>query len=69
MKRREFDNSAYILAQAPHSARTSWIYIDGETFNGARADIGGDPNLQNPDNPTPLLKGLSNPHGTAGGGG
>ena len=21
----------------------SWVYIDGETFNGARADIGGDP--------------------------
>jgi arylsulfatase len=37
------DNSAYILGKAPHSARTSWIYIDGETFNGARADIGGDP--------------------------
>jgi arylsulfatase len=38
------DNSAYILGQAPHSARTSWIYIDGEVFEGARADIGGDPN-------------------------
>jgi arylsulfatase len=37
------DNSAYILGKAPHSARTSWIYIDGETFNGARVDIGGDP--------------------------
>ena len=37
------DNSAYILGKAPHSARTSWVYIDGETFNGARADIGGDP--------------------------
>jgi hypothetical protein len=37
------DNSAYILGKAQHSARTSWIYIDGETFNGARADIGGDP--------------------------
>ena len=37
------DNSAYILGKAPHSARTSWIYVDGETFNGARADIGGDP--------------------------
>ena len=37
------DNSAYILGNAPHSARTSWIYVDGETFNGARADIGGDP--------------------------
>jgi arylsulfatase A-like enzyme len=37
------DNSAYILGQAPHSARTSWIYVDGENFEGARADIGGDP--------------------------
>ena len=37
------DNSAYILGKAPHSARNSWIYIDGETFNGARADIGDDP--------------------------
>jgi arylsulfatase A-like enzyme len=38
------DNSAYILGKAQHSARTSWIYIDGENFEGARADIGGDPN-------------------------
>jgi arylsulfatase A-like enzyme len=38
------DNSAYILGKSPHSARDSWIYIDGETFQGARADIGGDPN-------------------------
>ena len=37
------DNSAYILGKADHSARTSWIYIDGETFQGVRADIGGDP--------------------------
>jgi hypothetical protein len=37
------DNSAYILGKQPHSARDSWIYVDGETFNGARADIGGDP--------------------------
>jgi arylsulfatase A-like enzyme len=37
------DNSAYILGKAQHSARRSWIFIDGETFNGARADIGGDP--------------------------
>jgi arylsulfatase A-like enzyme len=41
------DNSAYILGQAKHSARRSWIYIDGESFMGARVDIGGDPN--NPD--------------------
>ncbi len=38
------DNSAYILGKTQHSARTSWIYINGETFGGARADIGGDPN-------------------------
>jgi hypothetical protein len=37
------DNSAYILGKETHSARKSWIYIDGETFLGARADIGGDP--------------------------
>jgi len=41
------DNSAYILGQTNHSARRSWIYIDGESFMGARVDIGGDPN--NPD--------------------
>ena len=40
---RLIDNSAYILGKAQHSARRSWIYIDGETFKGARADIGGDP--------------------------
>jgi len=37
------DNSAYILGKAPHSARDSWIYVDGETFQGMRKDIGGDP--------------------------
>jgi arylsulfatase A-like enzyme len=37
------DNSAYVLGQAPHSARTSWVYIDGEVFQGVRADISGDP--------------------------
>jgi len=41
------DNSAYILGQTKHSARRSWVYIDGESFMGARVDIGGDPN--NPD--------------------
>src|SRR6516225_2928292 len=41
------DNSAYILGQAKHSARRSWVYIDGENFMGARVDIAGDPN--NPD--------------------
>jgi len=38
------DNSAYILGKALHSARTTWIYIDGETFQGVRADVRGDPN-------------------------
>src|SRR5271169_1266462 len=38
------DNSAYILGKADHSARKSWIYIDGEVFQGARTDIAGDPN-------------------------
>jgi arylsulfatase len=38
------DNSDYILGTAPHSARRSWVYIDGEVFQGARADISGDPN-------------------------
>jgi arylsulfatase len=37
------DNSAYILGTAPHSARTSWVYVDGEDFYGVRADVGGDP--------------------------
>ena len=38
------DNSAYILGKAEHSARKSWVYIDGETYQGVRADIDGDPN-------------------------
>ena len=37
------DNSAYILGKAPHSARTSWIYIDGESFAGAA--LGADPRV------------------------
>jgi arylsulfatase A-like enzyme len=37
------DNSAYIFGTAPHSARTSWVYVDGENFYGVRADISGDP--------------------------
>ena len=41
------DNSDYIFGKAKHSARRSWVYIDGETFQGARADLAGDPN--NPD--------------------
>jgi len=38
------DNSAYVLGKSKHSARNSWVYIDGETFKGVRADIGGDHN-------------------------
>ncbi|WP_375780605.1 arylsulfatase [Bradyrhizobium sp. ma5] len=41
------DNSEYVLGRAKHSARRSWVYIDGENFMGARADIAGDPS--NPD--------------------
>jgi arylsulfatase len=37
------DNSAYVLGKAEHSARDYWIYIDGESFQGVRADISGDP--------------------------
>jgi hypothetical protein len=37
------DNSAYILGKSQHSGRKSWIYIDGEVFQGARVDLGGDP--------------------------
>jgi arylsulfatase len=37
------DNSAYVMGKTQHSARDSWVYIDGEDFQGVRADIGGDP--------------------------
>jgi arylsulfatase A-like enzyme len=37
------DNSAYILGKAEHSARRSWIYVDGENFMGARVDVANDP--------------------------
>ena len=36
------DNSAYVLGEAKHSARKSWIYIDGETFGAVRQDLCGD---------------------------
>ena len=32
------DNTDYVMGKAKHSARTSWIYVDGENFYGARAD-------------------------------
>ncbi len=41
------DNSTYVTGKARHSARNTWIYIDGEAFGGVRVDIGGDP--QNPE--------------------
>jgi arylsulfatase A-like enzyme len=37
------DNSAYILGKAQHSARRSWVFIDGESFNAIRVDMAGDP--------------------------
>jgi len=37
------DNSAYILGKSPHSARKSWIYVNGEYLNAIRVDMGGDP--------------------------
>jgi len=37
------DNSDYVLGNARHSARRSWIYITGEEFGGLRVDIAGDP--------------------------
>jgi arylsulfatase A-like enzyme len=37
------DNTAYITGKSQHSARGSWVYIDGENFAGVRADIGDDP--------------------------
>ncbi len=36
------DNSSYILGKAQHSARKSWIYINGEYLNAVRVDMGGD---------------------------
>ena len=44
------DNSAYVTGKAEHSARNSWIYIDGETFGGVRADIGGRSRQPRPQN-------------------
>src|SRR5262249_54335678 len=41
------DNSAYILGKARHSARRSWIYINGEALGAVRADVADDP--ENPD--------------------
>ena len=38
------DNSAYILGKSDHSARKSWIYVNGEYLNAIRTDIGGDAN-------------------------
>ena len=38
-----------MTGKSQHSARNSWVYVDGETFQGVRADIGDDPE-------TPWLK-------------
>ena len=38
------DNSAYILGKQKHSARTSWVYINGEYLNAVRVDMSGDLN-------------------------
>ena len=40
------DNSAYVTGKAKHSARDSWIYIDGESFQGMRADIDNEPDVR-----------------------
>ena len=37
------DNTAYVTGKAMHSARDSWIYIDGTNFQGMRIDVGDDP--------------------------
>ncbi len=37
------DNSDYVLGKAQHSARASWVYINGENFGGVRVDINGGP--------------------------
>ena len=36
------DNSAYILGKSPHSARKSWIFINGEYLHAIRVDMSGD---------------------------
>jgi arylsulfatase len=36
------DNSDYILGKSPHSARKSWIYVNGEYLHAIRMDIAGD---------------------------
>ena len=37
------DNTEYVTGKSGHSARGSWVYIDGEDFKGVRTDIGNDP--------------------------
>ena len=36
------DNSSYILGKSSHSARRSWVYINGEYLNAIRVDMAGD---------------------------
>jgi arylsulfatase len=38
------DNSAYILGKSQHSARRSFIFINGEYLNAIRIDVAGDEN-------------------------
>jgi hypothetical protein len=38
-------NSAYVLGRAEHSARDSWVYIDGESFLPVPAQARTDPPL------------------------
>jgi hypothetical protein len=40
------DNSAYVTGNAKHSARVSWIYVDGESFQGTRADVDNEPDVR-----------------------
>ena len=37
------DNSAYILGKSQHSARRSWVFVNGEYLNAIRVDMAGDP--------------------------
>src|SRR5262245_32816021 len=46
------DNSAYILGKAKHSARKSWVYINGENFGQYGRTLGMIPTI-----PTSTLRG------------
>ena len=38
------DNSAYVMGKAPHSARRTFVYIEGEQLGAVRVDVAGDAN-------------------------